>query len=65
VLVGGGHAGGQLGSIHIGLGDSDAAELRVVWPDGVAGARQRLEADGFYVVDRDAPARSAPMPVQR
>ena len=37
VTVGGGHAGGQLGWLHLGLGDADAAEVRVQWPDGEVG----------------------------
>ena len=36
VTVGGGHAGGQAGPLHFGLGDADGAELRVLWPDGTA-----------------------------
>ena len=34
VTVGGGHAGGQAGPIHFGLGAARAAEVRVRWPDG-------------------------------
>ena len=37
VTVGGGHASGQLGWIHLGLGDADEAEVRVQWPDGETG----------------------------
>ena len=32
VTVGGGHAGGQAGPLHFGLGASERAELRVLWP---------------------------------
>lgn len=32
--VGGGHASGHMTPIHFGLGSADAAEVRVVWPDG-------------------------------
>lgn len=32
VTVGGGHAGGQAGPLHFGLGPADAAEVRVLWP---------------------------------
>ena len=32
VTVGGGHAGGQLGWIHLGLGDADEVEVRVSGP---------------------------------
>lgn len=34
VTVGGGHVGGQAGPLHFGLGAADAAEMRVIWPDG-------------------------------
>jgi hypothetical protein len=36
VTVGGGHGGGTLGPLHFGLGDAEAVEIRVLWPDGVA-----------------------------
>lgn len=36
VTVGGGHAGGQAGPLHFGLGAAGAAEARVIWPDGAA-----------------------------
>ena len=44
VTVGGGHAGGQLGWIHVGLGDADEAEVRVQWPDGESGPWMTLQA---------------------
>ena len=34
VTVGGGHAGGQAGPVHFGLGAAGEAELRILWPDG-------------------------------
>ena len=34
VTVGGGHAGGQAGPVHFGLGEAGEAELRIRWPDG-------------------------------
>jgi len=46
----GGHAGGQLGWRHIGLGEAEAVEVRVIWPGSVDGAWMRLEAGGFYDV---------------
>jgi hypothetical protein len=52
--VGGGHAGGQLGWIHFGLGPATAAEVRVQWPDGVLGPWQHVAADGFVVIERGA-----------
>lgn len=36
VTVGGGHAGGQAGPLHFGLGPDTSAEVRVIWPDGNA-----------------------------
>jgi hypothetical protein len=55
VTVGGGHAGGQLGWVHVGLGDADTAEVRVVWPDGETGAWMTLPADGFAIIERGSP----------
>ena len=57
--VGGGHASGQLGWVHVGLGEADRAEVRVTWPDGTAGAWQPVEADGWFILERgaDAPLR--------
>jgi hypothetical protein len=36
VTVGGGHAGGQSGPLHFGLGTETEPEVRVIWPDGTA-----------------------------
>jgi len=59
--IGGGHLGGQLGWIHLGLGPATWAEVRVTWPDGEAGPWQRLEADAFWILERAAaPVRWAP-----
>ena len=52
LTVGGGHAGGQLGWIHVGLGAATSAEVRVRWPDGTEGPWQPVTADGFVIVDR-------------
>jgi hypothetical protein len=51
LTVGGGHAGGQSGWWHFGLGPDTEAEVRILWPDGTAGAWQRVAADGFYLLD--------------
>jgi hypothetical protein len=37
VTVGGGHASGQLGRHHFGLGPAERAQVRVIWPDGSVG----------------------------
>jgi hypothetical protein len=36
VTVGGGHLSGVLTPWHFGIGTAGAAEVRVIWPDGVA-----------------------------
>jgi hypothetical protein len=54
LTVGGGHAGGQLGWIHFGLGAADGAEIRVRWPDGEMGPWLELGADRFATVERGA-----------
>jgi hypothetical protein len=56
LTIGGGHAGGQLGWVHFGLGPADAADVRVLWPDGTAGPWLHTAADQFVTVERDATA---------
>ncbi|MEE8496931.1 MAG: CRTAC1 family protein [Acidimicrobiia bacterium] len=54
LTIGGGHASGQLGWIHFGLGDADSAQVRVQWPGGEFGPWQRIEANSFALIDRNA-----------
>jgi hypothetical protein len=54
LTVGGGHAGGQLGWVHFGLGNADTAQVRVTWPDGAASAWMSVSANTFGIVDRQA-----------
>jgi enediyne biosynthesis protein E4 len=56
LTVGGGHAGGQLGWIHLGLGAADQASIRVRWPDGELSSWFEVGADGFATIDRAADA---------
>ncbi len=56
VTIGGGHAGGELGWIHVGLGDAGGAQIRVLWPDGETGPWLDLAADRFATIVRGAPA---------
>lgn len=52
LTIGGGHAGGQLGWVHVGLGSAATAEVRVRWPDGTEGPWQAVSVDTFVIVDR-------------
>ncbi|HUG48367.1 MAG TPA: CRTAC1 family protein [Candidatus Limnocylindria bacterium] len=52
VVVGGGHAGGQAGPLHFGLGGAASAEVRVIWPDGTHGEWQGVEANQRLEVRR-------------
>jgi hypothetical protein len=54
LTVGGGHASGQLGWIHFGLGQAQKVKLRVQWPHGGWGPWQEAAANGFYIVDRQS-----------
>jgi len=56
VTSGGGHAGGQGGWLHFGLGDTAGAEVRVLWPDGTDGGWQSVDANSFYILARGASA---------
>ncbi len=52
LTIGGGHAGGQLGWTHFGLGDAGGADVRVLWPGGETGPWLHVGADGFAIVRR-------------
>jgi enediyne biosynthesis protein E4 len=54
LTVGGGHASGQLGWIHVGLGEADQADVRVQWPDGETGPWVTVDANTFAVLERGA-----------
>jgi hypothetical protein len=62
VTVGGGHAGGQLGWIHVGLGDADEVAARVTWPDGEVGPWMTLRAGTWSIVERGASAPTSWQP---
>ena len=53
ILVGGGHAGGQAGYDHFGLGKADTVRFRVRWPDGAMSDWTDAAANGHYRVQRD------------
>lgn len=54
LTVGGGHAGGQLGWVHFGLGPSGEAQVRVQWPNGETGPWMRAAANQFVDIERGA-----------
>ena len=54
LTIGGGHASGQLGWMHFGLGDAKDAKLRVQWPHGTWSNWQPVATDAFYTVDKEA-----------
>ncbi len=56
LTVGGGHLGGELGWIHVGLGSADGAEVRAQWPDGEVGPWLHADANQFAVLERGAAA---------
>jgi enediyne biosynthesis protein E4 len=55
ITVGGGHASGQSGWWHFGLGDASKIEFRVIWPDGNNSDWQSVDSNNFYVLDRSKP----------
>ena len=59
LTIGGGHASGELGPVHFGLGRSGSAQVRVTWPDGTQGDWQAVNANQGYVIQPGA----APVPI--
>jgi hypothetical protein len=55
VGIGGGHASGHSGWLHVGLNNSERAEIRVKWPDGEWSHPYRVFANQFVVIDRANP----------
>ena len=54
LTIGGGHEGGQLGWIHVGLGPASEAQVRVRWPDGEVGPWLATGANQFVIIERGA-----------
>ncbi len=54
VTVGGGHASGEIGWLHVGLGAAESASVVVHWPDGTTGEPVRVQADTFATLERDS-----------
>ncbi|SFE67076.1 CRTAC1 family protein [Roseivivax sediminis] len=53
VTVGGGHAGGQAGPVHFGLGGATRADLRVRWPGADWSAWQSVDAGQRVRLERE------------
>ncbi|HUG32835.1 MAG TPA: CRTAC1 family protein [Acidimicrobiia bacterium] len=64
VTVGGGHAGGQAGWVHFGLGREGEAEVRIRWPDGITGPWMTVETNQFLIVQRGSSSPLAWSPLQ-
>jgi hypothetical protein len=64
VTVGGGHAGGQTGWTHFGLGPAANVEVRVLWPDGENGPWMEVDSNRFVVIERDVAAPSEWSPAE-
>lgn len=54
IQVGAGHASGQAGFLHFGLGVSERAQVRVRWPDGSWSHGYRVFANHHVIIERDA-----------
>lgn len=54
LTVGSGHAGGQLGWTHFGLGSARVAQVRVLWPGGQAGSWMQVSANQFVDIEQGA-----------
>ena len=54
IQVGAGHASGQLGFVHFGLGVAERANVRIKWPDGDWSHSYRVFANGHVIIRRGA-----------
>ncbi|MDH3294999.1 MAG: CRTAC1 family protein [Acidimicrobiia bacterium] len=63
LTVGGGHASGSVGPVHVGLGPAVEAEVRVVWPDGERTDWWAVQVDQFVLIERggDVPVTLSPL----
>ena len=53
VTVGGGHASGQAGWIHVGIGRALETTVTVTWPDGVRAEARTVAANRFVILPRN------------
>ncbi len=52
--VGGGHASGDAGPLHFGIGAADRVQMRVIWPEGGASDWQEVQVDRVLRATRGA-----------
>lgn len=52
LVVGGGHASGNLGWVHFGVGSASSVKVRVQWPDGTWGDWLEVKTNQFVYLDR-------------
>jgi enediyne biosynthesis protein E4 len=64
LTIGGGHAGGQLGPSHFGLGSAAAAQVRVLWPDGEVGPWIHVTANQYVGIERGS-TDASPLPLPK
>jgi enediyne biosynthesis protein E4 len=57
ITSGGGHASGQNGWWHFGVGELTMTQARVIWPDGTAEGWQNVISNKFYIFERTQPAK--------
>lgn len=52
ITRGGGHAGGNAGFEHFGLGAADTAFVRVTWPDGAVSEAVKMTPNQAVILNR-------------
>lgn len=54
ITIGGGHASGELGWLHFGIGPASQATITIEWADGTTSQSMTMDANRFGVVRRGA-----------
>ncbi len=57
ITVGGGHASGQLGWRHFGVGAAQTVKIRTIWPDGSTDAWETVSSNAFYALNHGQAAK--------
>lgn len=52
ITIGGGHAGGNAGYEHFGLGAPEQVKVRIIWPDGTQGDWRDVTANQALLINR-------------